>query len=138
MKLFGEPPVGQIRDGQLGRGNGSNPVGRAQTIGRLPLGAPRRDEAARFYLFLGRGVAHEDAQFVVLEEHDVVRLVENTHLDELGADGNQDQTQVRVGSLVDVEVVVRRQWCHLQVDVVEPRYLVQGVAGQTMQQLVGG
>ena len=115
MELFRKAPVGQIWHCQLRRRDRADPVRRPQAIGRLALRPPPADELARVDR---RGVRHVDAQLVVLEEHDVVRLREGAAPDELRPDGHEHEPEVCIGSLVYVEVVVGRERRHQKVDVV--------------------
>ena len=84
------------------------------------------------------GAADQAPQLVVAQEHHVVRLVEAAGLDELPTDLDQDEANVRIRALVDVEVVVRRERRHAQVDVVGRTHLLERLAGQALEDLARG
>lgn len=62
----------------------------------------------------GAWVGGQLLQFVVVQEHDVFRVVQCACCDELVVDCYCCHAQVRVGFLVDVEVVVWCQRVHVQ------------------------
>ena len=128
-------PVDEIRERHLRRRDRADPVARVEALRRLafqPAGGhdlPGRDRI---------GAADQAAKLVVAKEHDVVRLVEPAGLDELPADHQQHEPEVGVRALVDVEVVVGRQWRHPQVDGVGRQHLLPGRSGQPLEDLARG
>ena len=128
-------PVDEIREGQLGRGRRPDPVARMEALGGLALEPARRDDLARRDR---RRAADEGAQLVVAEEHDVIGLVEPAGRDQLPADLDEHQPDVRVGTLVDVEVVVRGERRHPPVDGVRGAHLLERLAGQPVEDLARG
>ncbi len=106
---------------------------RPDVLGLGALGARGRDDRAS-----GRGVRRPDelAERVVAEVDDVVRPVEDAHLDELLAEGDEDEADVRVRALVDVEVVVRGERRHLEVDLVGGAHLLERLAGEPLEDLL--
>ena len=91
---------------------------------------------ARPSMPLGR--PDEGAQLVVAEHDHVVGLVQHAHLDELLADGDEHEADVRVGALVDVEVMVRGQRRHLEVDLVGGAHLLERLALESLEDLHRG
>ena len=128
-------PIDEVREGKLRRRHGPDPVARVDVLRGVALGAALRDERARVD---GRGIPDEHPQLVVLQEQDVVRLVEPPGLDQLLPDGEQHEADVRVGALVDIEVVVRRQRRHPQVDRIGGAQLLERVAIETVEDLLRG
>ena len=79
-----------------------------------------------------------DAQLVVAQEDHVVGVCDRAAGRELPADRDEHQPDVRVGALVDVEVVVRRQRRHAQVDLVRRAHLVERIAVESVEDLARG
>ena len=101
----------------------------------LALGAAGRDDAAPVE---GPCAADQHPQLVVAQEHHVIGDVQPPRLDQLASDRHQHQADVGVRALVDVEVVVRRQWRHAEVDLVGRAHLLERLAGQALEDLGGG
>ena len=96
-----------------------------EPFGRLALEPAGGDDRPRVERVRA---ADQGAQLVVAQEHDIGGLVEPAGRDQLPADLEKDQANVRVGALVDIEVVVRCQRRHPQVDRVRGSHLLERLA----------
>src|SRR5205807_1202122 len=81
------------------------------------------------------GVAEQPAKLVVEQKDRVLRVVEDAFFHQTAADGHQDQTEVRVGALVDIEVVIGRERRHAHAEIERAFQLLKLVAFDTVKQL---
>ena len=135
VEFVRESPVAPVRNRELRRRHGADPVGGVESVRGGALLAAPRDRGLRLEL---RRIAHENPELVVSKEDDVVGRVQHAHPDELVADRDQDEAQMGVRALVDIEVVVGRERRHLEVDAVDARELLARLAGQTPQEFLRG